>query len=379
MKDSKTFKICLTGGPCSGKTTSLARILQTFSPEFTVYTLPEVATMTFSSGVTIIPSEFTEETHRTFTTGICQMQIDLEKYFETIAGTQKKRVIMVTDRGVCDNFAYCSPENKEKVMDERGWTSNFLNNERYDMVIHLVTAAIGAEEFYTLENNAARFESIEEAAAVDRRIQSEWMSHPNFIIVDNSKGGFQKKIERVLNAVSNLTGATSKHKIVRKFLLAKEYTPDNLPEGLHYNIFSETHNYLITNKPTLVNWIFKRRYKNHSYPLFVYVSRTLEEKHERRIETHKTISEKLYFDFLSQKDRQYAPVNKHILSFLYKNKSQFNIYQIETIVVNEKNILTLKVIRDSEHDEENIIPDFLEVKEEITENPQYFTINIARL
>lgn len=32
---------------------------------------------------------------------------------------------------------------------------------RYDLVIHLETAAIGAEKFYTVENNAARKEGIE--------------------------------------------------------------------------------------------------------------------------------------------------------------------------------------------------------------------------
>ena len=32
---------------------------------------------------------------------------------------------------------------------------------RYDLVLHLVTAANGAEKYYTLENNAARSESVE--------------------------------------------------------------------------------------------------------------------------------------------------------------------------------------------------------------------------
>ena len=144
MNEQKIFKLCLTGGPCSGKTTSLTRIMETFSTEFMIYTLPEVATMTFSSGVSIIPSEFTEESHQILTTGICQMQIDLEKYFQKLAQIQKKKVLIVCDRGVCDNFAYCSPENKERILDNNGWTMNFLCNERYDAVIHLVTAAIGA-------------------------------------------------------------------------------------------------------------------------------------------------------------------------------------------------------------------------------------------
>lgn len=112
MGEQKVFKVCLTGGPCSGKTTSLARILQYFSNEFIVYTLPEVATITFTSGVTIVPTDFTEDNHKNFTRSICQMQIDIEKYFENIASIQKKKVIIVVDRGVMDNFAYATPECK---------------------------------------------------------------------------------------------------------------------------------------------------------------------------------------------------------------------------------------------------------------------------
>jgi Tfp pilus assembly protein PilE len=38
-----------------------------------------------------------------------------------------------------------------------------LRDRRYEAVIHLVTAAQGAEEFFTNQNNEARYESIEEA------------------------------------------------------------------------------------------------------------------------------------------------------------------------------------------------------------------------
>ena len=46
------FKIVLTGGPCAGKTTALAR-LSAFLNErgFRVFTVPEAATMLFTNGV----------------------------------------------------------------------------------------------------------------------------------------------------------------------------------------------------------------------------------------------------------------------------------------------------------------------------------------
>jgi len=46
------------------------------------------------------------------------------------------------------------------------------------MVLHLVTAADGAEKFYTLENNQARSETPEVARIVDRKTQMVWNGHP---------------------------------------------------------------------------------------------------------------------------------------------------------------------------------------------------------
>jgi len=41
-------------------------------------------------------------------------------------------------------------------LEEFNWTVPQLRDQRYEAVVHLVTAAIGAERFYTLENNKAR-------------------------------------------------------------------------------------------------------------------------------------------------------------------------------------------------------------------------------
>lgn len=38
-----------------------------------------------------------------------------------------------------------------------------LRDNRYDGIVHLVTAADGAEEFYETESNEARYDSIEAA------------------------------------------------------------------------------------------------------------------------------------------------------------------------------------------------------------------------
>lgn len=50
---------------------------------------------------------------------------------------------------------------KAKGMDEAS-----LRDGRYDGILHLVTAADGAEEHYSLDNNEARSESVEMATNV---------------------------------------------------------------------------------------------------------------------------------------------------------------------------------------------------------------------
>lgn len=57
-------------------------------------------------------------------------------------------------------------------------------------MIHLVTAADGAEEFYTLETNedGVRLESAEQARELDKKTGAAWSSHPAHVIIDNSTG-----------------------------------------------------------------------------------------------------------------------------------------------------------------------------------------------
>ena len=112
-----------------------------------------------------------------------KMQMDLEDYFYKLASIQKKDVIIISDRGVMDNLAYCTKKTAEGVFKKNGWSKNDIRDKRYDIVIHLVTAADGAEKFYTLENNEARSEGIKEAIILDQKTQSVWNGHPNHRLI----------------------------------------------------------------------------------------------------------------------------------------------------------------------------------------------------
>ena len=84
------------------------------------------------------------------------------KVYEEAAKTLKNdKVLIVCDRGIMDSKAYLSSLEFATIL------YNINKNEielrdNYDAVFHLVSAACGATEFYTLANNGARAESVEE-------------------------------------------------------------------------------------------------------------------------------------------------------------------------------------------------------------------------
>ena len=67
------------------------------------------------------------------------------------------------------------PEDEwEQLVKEVGSSTLTLRDERYDIVLHMVTAANGAEAFYTTEGHASRWESAEVAREIDARILNNW-------------------------------------------------------------------------------------------------------------------------------------------------------------------------------------------------------------
>ena len=69
-----------------------------------------------------------------------------------------------------------------KANQNLAWTSEGFAT-RYDLVIHLVTAADGASAFYTTRNNSARSENISQALALDAKTRECWSVHSNVQVI----------------------------------------------------------------------------------------------------------------------------------------------------------------------------------------------------
>lgn len=214
-------KIVLTGGPCAGKTTALVKVIEHFtSLGYKVFTIPEVPTMFTQSGMNYLTKNekfFFEGEKATFLT-----QIGLEDSFSRMAETLDQPVIIVCDRGTMDISTYLSEDFWNRIISEHGYSNTQLR-ERYDAVLHLVSAADGAEQFYTTANNAQRLEKADEAGLqiareLDKKIVSAWKGHPHLRVINNHED-FENKLNRVLKEISNVLGIPQPIEEERKYIV----------------------------------------------------------------------------------------------------------------------------------------------------------------
>lgn len=192
-------KIVLTGGPCAGKTTTKERVEETFSKlGYAVFTLPEAATLFINAGADFLTKDphLYYEIHRSMMLFLLQM----EDSFYEIAEATGKPALILNDRGAMDISAYMNPEDWKKLLDSIGKTEEELM-ARYKAVFHLCTSAKGAQNSYTLSNNSARIETLDEAVRVDDNLMRVWKSHPNLHII-NSEEFVKDKIDNVLKGIA---------------------------------------------------------------------------------------------------------------------------------------------------------------------------------
>ena len=194
----RIWNFVITGGPCSGKTTGLEALEKYFSEKgFKVIMFPETATQVIGSGI-----PFKETPALIFQECILDISLVREdatrKLANCLSDYHDKDIIIFYDRGLMDGKAYVS-SGFDEILTARAFTEKNVN-ERYDAVFHLVTAADGAVEYYTLSNNGARTETPEEARELDAKTFDAWKGHKNLYRIDNSTS-FDEKINRLINYV----------------------------------------------------------------------------------------------------------------------------------------------------------------------------------
>lgn len=319
--DNKVYLVCLTGGPCAGKTTALSDIVQSF-PNHIIYTVPELATTVINAGVSINHSGKPNSTARDLVSCFLKQMLETESYFIKVAKYETKDVIIVTDRGVMDPKAYETQENWEMILKKHNWTEDDISNERYDLVCHLVTAADGAIDYYTLSNNTARRESPDEARELDKKTQSCWLSHHNFKIIGNHYGSFQKKLNKIHEAIGNLVGYNPSYNLSTKYLLPKDLDINStIPEYIIWTQHKEQVDYISCENPEEKSmYIIARENKNGEY-MYTHTVRYLSKSINERREQKRKIMKPVYRLFYSQKNQKKKSLYKQITTFNYSNNN----------------------------------------------------------
>lgn len=203
----------LTGGPCAGKSTAIVACRDHLeSLGWRVIVIPETATHLIGAG--IVPFNGNAEA---FQRALFPLQIAVETEARRYAHTLGRDVLLLHDRGLMDNAAYVSGDMFNRLLEEFHLT-RFCASGRYDAVLHLVTAAKGARDYYTLANNTARTETPEQAAALDDKILEAWVGHSRLRVIGNH-GNFADKVNRVIAEVCALLGLPEPIERERKFLV----------------------------------------------------------------------------------------------------------------------------------------------------------------
>ena len=118
-----------------------------------------------------------------------------------MAGSYQDVVVLV-DRGLLDGSAYVGAMQWEAVLDDLGVSAAHIRDNRYDAIIHMITAADGAEAFYGTMVNESRYESANEAKEKDDIIRQAYMGHQNWMLIKNTDCvDFDEKIEKTKNSV----------------------------------------------------------------------------------------------------------------------------------------------------------------------------------
>lgn len=192
------LKIVLTGGPGAGKSTAISRLKKVFlNLGYYVIVIPETATELIQAGITPTSCQSALEFQR----NLFRLQREKEDIFENCAKISKSfPVILILDRGLLDNKAYLPEDQFEDILKGENLTEKEVL-KRYDAIFHLVTAANGAADCYTLENNQARSETPDQAIALDLKTKECWKNHP-YVRVIPATPTFKEKLKLLKKEVS---------------------------------------------------------------------------------------------------------------------------------------------------------------------------------
>jgi len=362
--NKKITKIAITGGPCSGKSTAQSWIQKEFTQKgYMVLFVPETATELILGGI----APWTIDNTSNFQSYILKLQMEKEKIFEEAANhlDNYDKVLIVCDRGTLDSKAYMTELEFKQVIKQLN-TNETVLRDNYDAVFHLKTAADGAPEYYSYENNAARYETKEEALKKDNAILNAWTGHPHLRVIDNSTD-FETKMRRLIQEISHFLGEPDPYEIERKFLI--EYPNINLLEKLpNCKKVDIIQTYLTSNLGSEMR--IRQRGENGNYTYTKTIKKQISDIKRLELETRITKDE--YLSLLLESDTQKHQIRKTRYCLMHKNQYfEIDIYPNWK----DKAIMELELSSENQKIE---FPKEIKVIKEVTGDEKYFNSSLAK-
>ncbi|HEY3277575.1 MAG TPA: ATP-binding protein [Syntrophorhabdaceae bacterium] len=360
------YMVVLTGGPCSGKTSSMAYLTERLSDYgYMVFIIPETATLITNNGIDRRKMDRPRQVIM-YEEAILDMQLAFEEtYLRAVARIfpERKKVLLL-DRGVMDIKAFMPSEEFDQMLRRKGLNEMTLR-DRYHGIVHLVTAADGAREYYTGENNRARLETAEEAALIDERIKESWLGHPRLKIID-SRADFESKIRQAFSAISQILGMPESMETREKYLL-EQVNYGDLPT---HQIIEIEQVYLRSQDADEIVRIKKR---SQGFSLLYFLGRT--KKSGTSIEEEELITEQQYMNLMKLAKAGTEPLIKDRISFLWHGQR----FELDRYKGRHEGLLLLNVerFRSTGQESGTELPPFITIKQKITNFARYTDRNLS--
>lgn len=381
-------EIIVTGGPCSGKTLGiegnedegLEGLKQKLSGlGYRVFVAPEVATRVISGGVRDMAELAAKDPQKYLgvQTEILKIQLDDRGHLQTLANLfPNEPRLIIYDRGPKDGEAYLPEGYFENILKQLGLTVAEVSLS-FDAVIHLVSAADGAEAYYNLDNSA-RFESLEAARLRDQRTLNAWTGHPHLTIIDNSTD-FSGKMRRLLKAVLRVLGVPEPLEIERKFLV-ETVTPEKAISGFFKSSLIYQHYIDIPEKEKFRGVVGEARIRREvgeddSSIYCLVQKKNISDKVRGENETRITPED--FNGLLKFRMRGVDSIIKRRCYFVYKHRYFMLDVFFHPYRVHREGLCLLETELIDENDEVDL-PSFLKIPKEVTGDEEYTNFAIAQ-
>lgn len=320
---SRVTTVVVTGGPCGGKSTFLAMARQFLEDRgCRVGIVPEAATELILAG---FPPYAGWKEDTGFQRELLRyMQARRAQYIRMMEAQDTDRPkVLLFDRAELDaRGTYISTAKFDSIASGLGILPGVVRDS-YDGVLHLVTAADGAAEFYTLANNKARSESPEDAIRLDGALLNAWNGHPHRAVIDN-RTDFEGKKRRALQCLARVLHMPEPQEIERKWRVLNFGAGFEAPSDAAVVEIEQT--YLMIGAGPLAEevsrqseWRVRRRSLDGNASYYSTIKRATDVP-AVRIEHETQITEDAYKELLEFTDPSRLPVHKTRYVFTYAGR-----------------------------------------------------------